>query len=170
MSFSNYHKLLSMLLSLAKSSKSEDDEHSSKAFCTYHSKADATGRNTCSTALTPADFGSAELSGRDKVFLEVIWRKYRTLSAAGLREATHAEPPWLAARGNAKDGERSSAEITMESLRSFFGSQPEAALANPRELEDVYEGEAAAREQPPVPFDELRRRRRAATHPGKQPL
>jgi uncharacterized phage-associated protein len=120
--------------------------------------------------LTMADFGPTELSGRDQVFLEVVWRKYRTLSTAGLREATHAETPWVAARGNTRDGERSSAEISIESLRSYFGSQPEARLADPRELEDVYEGEAASREQPPVSFEELRRRRRAVTHPGKQPL
>ena len=120
--------------------------------------------------LTVADFGPAELLGRDQVFLEVIWAKYRPLSTAGLREATHAEPPWIAARRDSREGERLSAEISAESLRSYFGSQPEARLANPRELEDVYEGEAAAREQQPVSFEDLRRRRRAVTHPGKQPL
>ena len=112
--------------------------------------------------LAPNDFGSAALSGRDRVFIETVWAKYRKLSASGLRELSHAEPPWIEARGSTPEGGVCDSEITPDSLRRFFGSQPEAVLPNPRELEDIYEAEAAAREQPAVPFAELRRRRREA--------
>ena len=107
--------------------------------------------------LAPADLGAAQLPGRDRVFLETIWAKYRAHPAAGLEELSRAEPPWAEARGAMPD-----AEITAESLRRFFGSRPEAAVPSVRELEDAYAGEAAAREAPPIPFAELHRRRREA--------
>lgn len=111
--------------------------------------------------LALADFGPAALPGRDRVFLETLWAKYRAYSATGLKELSHAEPPWAQARASTPVGSVSDAEITVEALRSFFGSRPEALAADARELEDAYAGEAAAREAPPVPFAELRRRREA---------
>jgi len=112
--------------------------------------------------LTLTDLGTAVLPGRDRVFLETIWKKYRTFSATGLKELSHAEPPWIEARGAVPEGGVSDAEITAESLGRFFGSLPEAAISNPRELDDAYEGEAATLEKPPVPFAKLRQRRRGA--------
>jgi uncharacterized phage-associated protein len=112
--------------------------------------------------LKPADLGPADLSGRDKVFLEALWQKYLAYSASGLKELSHAESPWIEARGAKAEGESSDAEITLESLRRYFGAQAEAVLPNPHDLETVYEGEAASREHPGVSFAELRRRRREA--------
>lgn len=122
----------------------------------------AAAGDTPARPLAPADLGPAALPGRDRVFLETIWAKYRAYSATGLKELSHAEPPWAEARGSMPDGGASDAEITADSLRRFFGSRPEATVPNVRELEDAYEGEAAARNAPPVPFAELRRRRREA--------
>jgi uncharacterized phage-associated protein len=110
--------------------------------------------------LMPSDFSPPALNGRDKVFIETVWKKYAGLSAAGLKELSHAEPPWVEARGSTEDGGHCETEITTESLRRYFGSQPEAVLPNPGDVEAVYEAEAAARERPPIPFAELRRRRR----------
>jgi uncharacterized phage-associated protein len=110
--------------------------------------------------LTPTDLGASSVQGRNRVFIETVWKRYAGVSAAGLKERSHAEPPWAEARGGVPDGGHCETEITTDSLRRYFGSQQEAVLPNLGDLEAVYEAEAVAREQPSVPFAELRRRRR----------
>jgi uncharacterized phage-associated protein len=113
--------------------------------------------------LAPADLGPANLSGRDKVFLETVWQKYRAFSATGLKELSHVEAPWVEARGALPETAESQAEITPDSLSRFFGSRPEALAAPAAALEEVYAAEVEDRAGGPkgVAFEELRRRRRA---------
>ena len=102
------------------------------------------------------------MTGRDKVFLETVWAKYVSLSAFGLKERSHTEPPWIEARANTPDGGSCGTEITPESLRRYFGTQREVTSLDPRDLDAVYEADAASRGQPGVSFEDLRRRRREA--------
>jgi uncharacterized phage-associated protein len=63
---------------------------------------------------------SPNLSLKEKEFVRSIWEEYKKYSATALREMTHQEGPWLAARGNAGPEERCDAEITHGSMRAFF--------------------------------------------------
>jgi uncharacterized phage-associated protein len=48
-----------------------------------------------------------------------VWQCYGELSAGQLRNLTHQEQPWLAARGELNDHDRSQHPITLESMRCF---------------------------------------------------
>jgi|JI8StandDraft_2_1071088.scaffolds.fasta_scaffold05798_3 uncharacterized phage-associated protein len=51
--------------------------------------------------------------------LDYVWQRYGELSAGQLRNLTHREQPWLAARGNLADRERSQQPIALEAMRQF---------------------------------------------------
>jgi uncharacterized phage-associated protein len=56
----------------------------------------------------------------DRVFIRQIWRVYGHRTATQLVEDTHAESPWLEARGELQPNDRSEKEITQESMRRYF--------------------------------------------------
>jgi len=72
------------------------------------------------------DFGegreSREASDGERRLLDAIWRGYGRFSASYLREMTHSESPWLNARGSLPENAPSDAEITPDSMRSYFRS------------------------------------------------
>ena len=61
-----------------------------------------------------------KLTAEEAEFVARVWETYKVFSASSLREMTHAEVPWLEARGDTLPGIRSDAEITHESLAAFF--------------------------------------------------
>lgn len=65
------------------------------------------------------------LSDEDKMFLGELWQTYQAYSASKLWQMTHAEAPWENARNGCPPGERSTNEITQDSLKAYF-----ATLAN----------------------------------------
>lgn len=67
-----------------------------------------------------------QLSNDDRALIESIWLGYGRYSAWRLREMTHAEAPWVDARGGLSEGAPSQAPISLESLRAFFWSVHEA--------------------------------------------
>ena len=67
----------------------------------------------------------ATLSDEDKMFLGELWQTYQAYSASKLWQMTHAEAPWENARNGCPPGERSTNEITQDSLKAYF-----ATLAN----------------------------------------
>jgi uncharacterized phage-associated protein len=60
------------------------------------------------------------LSARQKAFIRSVWEEYKRYSVTALIDMTHSEAPWRTARGPLGPSEGSDAEITPESLRSFF--------------------------------------------------
>ena len=60
------------------------------------------------------------LTKRDRSMLESIWTGYGRYSAWQLREMTHNESPWQDARRGTRDGARSEASITEESMLAHF--------------------------------------------------
>lgn len=65
----------------------------------------------------------------DLRLLDSIWRGYGRYSASYLRELTHAEAPWLDARVALPDEAASDAEITHDSMRSYFRARDAEACA-----------------------------------------
>lgn len=57
---------------------------------------------------------------RDREFVRSVWEQYKRYSATALSEMTHHESPWLTARGDLPPDAPSNAEITPDSLRTYF--------------------------------------------------
>ena len=76
-----------------------------------------------------APYGSPDaLSYSEKAAADLVVEKLGACSGEQLRELSHSERPWLDARRGYGPGERCSVPITVESMRSFYGSP---ACANP---------------------------------------
>lgn len=63
------------------------------------------------------------ISKDEKNFLGEVWRVYGGFSAKRLEEMTHAEDPWIKARGDLKAHEKSTARITNASMKKFYQAQ-----------------------------------------------
>ena len=62
--------------------------------------------------------------GDDELFFaRVVWDAYKRFSAFGLRDKTHAEPPWKEAWGDLPPDSSGSNPISLESMRTFFSQQ-----------------------------------------------
>ncbi|MBX3368039.1 MAG: SocA family protein [Phycisphaeraceae bacterium] len=82
------------------------------------------------SAIDPAEGRGAHNAAEGEIrLLESIWRGYGRFSGSYLRELTHAEAPWLDARRGLSEDAPSNAEITHESLRTFFQGLDSRACA-----------------------------------------
>jgi uncharacterized phage-associated protein len=124
-------------------------------------------------AITP-DQGDVpdSLTERDMEFVRWVWEEYQGYSATALRNMTHAETPWLDARGDLPPAGRCENEITVESMRAFFRPRLREKLAksNPGIKLASWDKATAAIEAGQVQTtEEIRRelrRRRAGADPG----
>jgi uncharacterized phage-associated protein len=76
-----------------------------------------------SQAIDPFDMATdpiRDLHPDHKGRLDEVWSLYGRLSGTQLRNLTHAERPWIDARGDTPPGENCTAEITHESMRAFY--------------------------------------------------
>lgn len=64
--------------------------------------------------------GDIPLADDDKNFVRSIWEGYKGFSATRLRQMTHADPPYLHARGTLGPDERSDMPISNASMQEFF--------------------------------------------------
>ena len=60
------------------------------------------------------------LAEGNKIFIRSVRERYKRFSATALSSATHADAPWVSARGGLPPDARGSGEITTSSLRSYF--------------------------------------------------
>ena len=75
----------------------------------------------CSLAIPPSEGRDSEsMSEKEKEFVRSVWDRYKNYSATALRNMTHEQSPWAAARGNLPANDRSDAEITPDSMRKYF--------------------------------------------------
>lgn len=63
-----------------------------------------------------------KLSATDRTTVESVLRFYGGKSAQWLSDLTHSETPWKQARQGAPDGARSSAEISLASMREYYST------------------------------------------------
>ena len=83
-----------------------------------------------SSAIDPYDIVSnplRDLGGDTKEILLGVWTRYGRLTGTQLRNLTHREEPWVRARGSTPPGEACNAEITHDSMRSFYRRMLESA-------------------------------------------
>lgn len=62
------------------------------------------------------------LAASDRATIDDVLRFYGDKPAQWLSELTHREQPWLEARSGAPEGSRSTAVITPEAMRAYYGS------------------------------------------------
>jgi uncharacterized phage-associated protein len=72
--------------------------------------------------------GGESLTAAQRALIESVWEEYKPYSANGLCAKTHAESPWVNARGNLPPDALSGAEITHDAMRAFFKPQVDARL------------------------------------------
>lgn len=103
--------------------------------------------------------GPAALSGRDKVFLQVIWQEYGGLATDDLAATVRSELPWIEASRGVGGG-----ALSHDTMKAAFGSRPEAKAFPPAAVEEVYAAEAEHQFGNPVPLtlEQVMARRRAA--------
>lgn len=68
------------------------------------------------------DFHSETLA-----FLQSVWERYSPLSGRELEDLTHSEDPWRLAYGDRPAGDKCDVEITLDSMRAFYGKQLQPA-------------------------------------------
>lgn len=76
----------------------------------------------------PQGAGNAStLTDDERENIDIVLAHYGPKSAQYLSELTHRERPWINARNGAKPGERSSNQITVESMVEYYGSISDAS-------------------------------------------
>lgn len=65
---------------------------------------------------------SSKLTDDEKDSVNVVLRDYGNMEPYALRELTHSEDPWKNARGNLKESEKCTTEITPEAMGLYYGS------------------------------------------------
>lgn len=65
---------------------------------------------------------AANLSADEKNSIDIVLEDYGDMEPYALRELTHQEAPWRAARGNLPENARCSNEITLDSMGAYYGS------------------------------------------------
>lgn len=65
---------------------------------------------------------SSKLTDDEKDSVNVVLRDYGNMEPYALRELTHSEDPWKNARGNLKENEKCTTEITPEAMGLYYGS------------------------------------------------
>ena len=63
----------------------------------------------------------ANVSPEIDSFLEDVWATYGHLDGQQLESLTHQESPWVLARAGLGQWDRSNAEVTLESMRDYYG-------------------------------------------------
>jgi uncharacterized phage-associated protein len=74
-------------------------------------------------------FEQGKLNANEAASVDFVVECLRDKTGQELSALTHAEAPWKDARGGAEPGQYTSAEISLEAIRRFYGSA--AACANP---------------------------------------
>jgi uncharacterized phage-associated protein len=83
----------------------------------------------------------------DRCMLEFVYDRYRKYSAPELSRMTHAEQPWIAARGPHHAEERSSSTLKDEDMRIWFATQYQRLMRRtPAELAEIERSAKQARE------------------------
>jgi len=74
--------------------------------------------------IHPDDFLAHQtaLTKDERTFIEEVWEAYKGYSAISLKDMTHKEEPWLAARGTLSPTARCTTEITHQAMKKFFKS------------------------------------------------
>jgi uncharacterized phage-associated protein len=62
------------------------------------------------------------LTDAERATIDAVVNFYGRLPPDALSELTHLEPPWRDARGALRPDEKSTAPVTVESMRRYFGS------------------------------------------------
>src|SRR5688500_4137992 len=72
--------------------------------------------------ITPERAGGVtpSLSSADAALVEMVWREYAKYTPEELCEMTHAEPAWREARGDLPPEAQSSAQLSTETMASYF--------------------------------------------------
>lgn len=71
--------------------------------------------------IPPDDFTTPDgLDADDRAFVASVWEAYKPYSAPQLWRMTHAERPYLEARGNVPADAQCDAEISQRTMRDFF--------------------------------------------------
>jgi uncharacterized phage-associated protein len=89
---------------------------------------------------------SSRLPDNDRQFIKSVWDEYKVHSAIMLSSMTHSEEPWKDARRDALPKERSSEEITHESMQGFFSAKLQAKLPKGLEVAQLIRGEDDVRQ------------------------
>ena len=63
------------------------------------------------------------MSEEEKGVLDEIWNVYGKFDGDYLEALTHRESPWLEARKDVDDGERSNNIISLESMKTYYGKR-----------------------------------------------
>ena len=64
-----------------------------------------------------------KISGETKQLLDRIWKVYGNLDAGYLEMLTHSEEPWQKAREGLQDHESSHNEISLDSIKTYYGEK-----------------------------------------------
>lgn len=65
----------------------------------------------------------ADLSRKDRGFIDSIWETYKEYAAIGIIKKTHSETPWLAARAGCSPDENAGTEISQAAMTEFFSAE-----------------------------------------------
>lgn len=79
-------------------------------------------------------FIGTRLSPADKMFIRSVWEGYKKNSAIALIEMSHSEKPWIEARAGIPDSDPSDAEISNETMESWFQQRFEESSQDKRPL------------------------------------
>jgi uncharacterized phage-associated protein len=69
------------------------------------------------------EFDPKAIRGRSRQIINAVLERYGSLSGDQLEEMTHRETPWLEARGDVPENERSENTISEATMRDFYGSR-----------------------------------------------
>jgi uncharacterized phage-associated protein len=98
----------------------------------------------------------ATLHMNDKALVGNIWHKYKKHSAAALRGMTHAERPWLEARGTRGPDEPCTCEIKHDAMRGFFAETYDRTALPGLDAESLRRRRREFREGHGISFEQLR--------------
>ena len=76
-------------------------------------------------AISEKDFNKGDinnLTADEKETVDVVLNDYGAMEPYQLREQSHAEMPWIMARGNWPDGARCNTVISKDSMGEYYGS------------------------------------------------
>lgn len=74
------------------------------------------------------------IAGEDKDTIDAVLSGYGDLTGQQLSDMTHAEPPWLIARGDLPNGARCQTAVSLDDMQDFFGGLDAERSEDPTHL------------------------------------
>lgn len=81
------------------------------------------GRDDIASHYSKDDLVTTAIDEDEEELLKVIWDSYGRYTAEDLEMLTHSEEPWQEARAGVEPYMASTNEITLESMRKFYGKK-----------------------------------------------